>query len=80
METIFLLAYAAFLIPTVSYLVYLYMKPEHSLHYGRNWTNLSKHNRAVINEKNCAKLEVSVLMVILFLMTCLYLWMVTVTF
>lgn len=80
MEIIFLLAYAAFLIPTVSYLVYLYMKPEHSLNYGRNWTNLSKNNQMVMNERKRAKLEVSLLMVILFFMTCLYLWMVTVTF
>lgn len=80
METIFLLAYAAFLIPTASYLVYLYMKPEHSLHYGRNLTNLSKNNRMAMNEKKCAQLEISVLMVILFMITGLYLWMVSVTF
>lgn len=80
METIFLLAYAAFLIPTASYLVYLYMKPEHSLHYGRNLTSLSKNNRMAMNEKKCAQLEISVLMVILFMITCLYLWMVSVTF
>jgi len=79
-ETIFLLAYAAFLIPTASYLVYLYMKPEHSLHYGRNLTNLSKNNQMVIHEKKCAQLEISVLMVILLMITCLYLWMVSVTF
>lgn len=80
MEVIFLLAYAAFLLPTTAYLIHIYRNPEHTLHYAGYSAKEGESLRVAMHARRMAQLEVLILMVILALTTYLYLRMISFTF
>jgi len=80
MEVMFLLAYAAFLLPTTAYLIHIYRNPEHTLHFAGYAAIEGESRQVTMNARKMAQREVLILMVLLALTTFFYLRMISFTF